>query len=298
MNDSLLLASIAEFRELIFKCFAIAGVRTVAEVGAWQGAFTKHLASWAEANQGMIYCVEPHPVAPLPEICESSSNVQLVQGRSPNVLQSFEACDVYILDSDHNYYTVYSDLAALEELSKRSNKEFIIFLQDIGWPFGRRDGYGDPSLIPPEAIHPYTYGKAVIPDSPDLVDVGFSGGDEWAWATEEGGLRNGTMTALEDFLHERTDIVCHIVPCVFHLAVIYPRSLPNASKLTEYLAEYDNNPILARLERNRLAWFVRTLQLEKELEEVQRHAEPVPIRRLARRYLPQGVRKQLRRLIG
>lgn len=300
--DELFLTSIAEFRELIFDCFEIAGVRTIAEVGAWQGAFTEHLAGWAEERQARVYSVEPNPTERLTAICEGSRNVDLVVARSPDAFAEFEVCDAYILDTDHNYYTVHRELMALDELARSSGKQFIVLLQDIGWPFGRRDSYGDTSLIPEEALRPHTFGKGVVLDTPELVDAGFRG--NWAWADQYGGAANGTMTALDDFLRDRPDLQHHIVPCVFNLAVIYPRSLPVASALGDYLRAYDNNALLARMEENRLALYLRVLELHQKLDLAQPDAERLleeqssPGRRLIRRLLPKTLRRQLRRFIG
>ena len=304
--DKLFLTSIAEFRELIFDCFEIAGIRKIAEVGAWQGDFTEHLAAWAAEHQARVYSVEPNPTERLTAICEGSPNVDLIVARSPDAFAEFEVCDAYILDTDHNYYTVYRELIALDELARSSGKQFIILLQDIGWPFGRRDSYGDTSLIPREALRPHTFGKGVVLDRPELVDAGFRG--NWAWADQYGGAANGTMTALEDFLRGRPDLLCQIIPSVFCLAAIYPRSLPNADALQDYLRVYDNNALLARLEQNRLTLYLRVLELQQRLESAQHGAEEQaarlledqssPGRRLVRRLLPKTLRRQLRRLIG
>ncbi|HZP25646.1 MAG TPA: class I SAM-dependent methyltransferase [Dehalococcoidia bacterium] len=304
--DELFLTSIAEFRELIFDCFEIAGVRTIAEVGAWQGAFTEHLAAWAKEHQARVYSVEPNPTGRLTAICESSPQVDLIVARSPDAFAEFEVCDAYILDTDHNYYTVNRELTALDKLARSSGKQFVILLQDIGWPFGRRDSYGDASLIPSEALRPHSFGKGVVLDSTELVDTGFRG--NWAWADQQGGASNGTMTALEDFLRDRPHLQHHIVPCIFYLAIIYPRSLPAATALGTYLRAYDNNALLARLEHNRLALYLRVLDLQQRFESTQHGEEEQaarlleqqssPGRRLIRRLLPKTLRHQLRRLIG
>jgi hypothetical protein len=61
------------------------------------------------------------------------------------------------------------------------------------------------------------------------------------------------LTAIEDFLHGREgELEFAIVPAFFGLGVIWPRSAPYDEALRELLAPWDRNPVIARLEENRV----------------------------------------------
>jgi hypothetical protein len=68
----------------------------------------------------------------------------------------------------------------------------MIFLHDVSRPFGRRDMYYQPELIPERHRHAYER-KTVIADKTEVIVYN---------ATHEGGERNGVLTAIEDFMTE------------------------------------------------------------------------------------------------
>lgn len=267
----MLIYSLAEFRELIFQCFRAAGVRTIIEVGAEHGTFTRELVAWAEENDGHLYTVEPQPGPEVLALSESSERVTLVQGRSPQALGELPPADAYLLDGDHNYYTVYNELKAVAEAAGAAGKPYLVLMQDIGWPCGRRDFYYAPDALPPEAVHPYSFEKGVIIGSSQLVEGGFRSEGQFAWALEEGGPANGVFTALEDFLEEHPEAMFAHVPAVFGLAVVYPKDAPFAEQLSELLRPLDNNDLLKRLEDNRLRLYLRLLEMQDE--RTHEHAE-------------------------
>jgi hypothetical protein len=60
------------------------------------------------------------------------------------------------------------------------------------------------------------------------------------------------LTAIEDFIAEREDLRLAVVPAFFGLGLLYERSAPYADALGRQLDPWDGNPLLARLERNRV----------------------------------------------
>jgi predicted O-methyltransferase YrrM len=107
--------------------------------------------------------------------------------------------DCILIDGDHNWYTVYNELRLIRErdLLRRGG---IIFFHDVSWPYGRRDMYYQPELIPSAHRHPYEC-KAIVAGKSELVDREASDAAIHN-ATEEGGRRNGVLTAIEDFMKE------------------------------------------------------------------------------------------------
>jgi hypothetical protein len=107
--------------------------------------------------------------------------------------------DCILIDGDHNWYTVYNELRLIRE---RELLRFggMIFFHDVSWPYGRRDMYYQPELIPAAHRHAYER-KGIVAGKSELVD---SGGCNATLcnATHEGGPRNGVLTAIEDFIEE------------------------------------------------------------------------------------------------
>jgi hypothetical protein len=99
----------------------------------------------------------------------------------------------------------------------------------------------------------------------------------YAAAEREGGPRNGVFTALEDFLDRRGDLQCAMLPPFFGLAVVWHPDAPWAQAVAEFVAPWDRNPVLERLEANRvyqlaiahtrsqkLKWATRALEEQRE----------------------------------
>ena len=75
-----------------------------------------------------------------------------------------------LIDGDHNWYTVLSELETIERLCDERGQGFpLVLLHDIGWPYGRRDLYYDPASIPEEHRKPYDK-KGMLPGVPGLVE--------------------------------------------------------------------------------------------------------------------------------
>ncbi|MDQ3569725.1 MAG: class I SAM-dependent methyltransferase [Actinomycetota bacterium] len=264
----LLLHSLSELREVIFPCLDLSGARTIVEVGGEDGTFTRELLAWAQKSQGAVYCVDPQPSEKLVQLCAQSDAAELISDRSPEALDTLDRADAYVLDGDHNYYTVKSELEAIERKSRNGDGMPLVFLHDVGWPCGRRDQYYSPESLPSEAVHPHTYDRGVTPESRGVIEGGFRGAGEFAFAVQEGGEANGVLTAVEDFLEGHADLALAKVPCVFGLGVIYRMSSPEGRAAGELLRPYDGNPLLERLERNRMALFLRVLETQDDLRSI------------------------------
>ena len=60
------------------------------------------------------------------------------------------------------------------------------------------------------------------------------------------------LTAVEDFVAERDGLRLAIVPAFFGLGVVWSPDAPYADALAELLEPWDRNPLLERLETNRV----------------------------------------------
>ena len=128
--------------------------------------------------------------------------------------------DAALIDGDHNWYTVYNELRLLAEGARRHGTPLpVLILHDVLWPYGRRDLYYAPEQIPEEFRQPYAT-KGMRPGSKKLLDRGGLN-PTMCNALEEGGPRNGVMTAVDDFIaeHDRPLRVV-VLPIYFGLAIV------------------------------------------------------------------------------
>lgn len=262
----LLLHSLATFEPLITGVLDAAGARRVAEVGGEGGTFTRQLLSWAERVDGDVHCVDPAPSVELERLAERAERLHLVRAASPGALEQLPRLDAYIIDGDHNHWTVRAELQALDAFVCDQERPAVVVLHDVAWPSARRDSYYAPERLPAEGLHPHSNVGGAVPGVAELRDEGFSSAGGWAFARTEGGPRNGVLTAVEDHLAERPDLELAVVPAVFGLGVVFRSSAPWAPRVRELVAPYQL-PLIARLEENRLALFLEVLRLQREIEE-------------------------------
>jgi len=169
----------------------------VCEIGASRGASTDSLLALPDVSITVIDpCLDldleaKYAGEPRATICKANSLFAL-----PTLGQAY---DCILIDGDHNWYTVYNELRTISErlLLQRGG---IIFLHDVGWPYGRRDMYYQPHTIPSEYRHGYARRGIVWGQNKLSDDAGINVG--LCNATHEGGRRNGVLTGIEDFLRE------------------------------------------------------------------------------------------------
>jgi hypothetical protein len=261
MADDVLIYSLSEHRDLIFALFSAAEPSRVVEIGSEAGGMTREMCRWSDETGGSFTAIEPFPVAEVRALEASVDGFTLVEGRSPEALSDVPPADAYLIDGDHNYWTVSRELEALYA----DGRAPLAVLHDVGWPCARRDQYYAVEALPPEAVHPHNYSRGRAPGESELVDRGFGGGGSFAVACEEGGPRNGVLTAVEDFLSSRSDLSYAHVPAVFGLGVIWSSEAPYASRVAELMAPWDSNPLLERLEENRMRLYMRVLEQQDRL---------------------------------
>jgi hypothetical protein len=119
----------------------------------------------------------------------------------------------------------------------------------VCWPHARRDSYFSPEAIPDEHRKPMVQGAGLFPGEAGLRP----GGLPFTWAAEEeGGPGNGVLTAVEEFVAERDGLRLAIVPAFFGLGVAWHRDASWAGAIADVVDRWDRNPLLERLEANRV----------------------------------------------
>jgi hypothetical protein len=259
----LLLHSLSELREIWLPLIELADVRSATEIGSESGVTSRLLIERLhDAGGGRLTIIDPGAVE-----VSSPADVEreIIRGFSPAALEGLHSTDLYLIDGDHNYWTVSSELQAISAASKDRDHFPLLLLNDVSWPAARRDQYYDPTRLPPEAVHPHSYELGAVPGERLLKPSGFRGEGSFAYALEEGGPRNGVLTAVEHFLSERSELELHIVAPVFGLGVIVDRAAPWIEPARELLAPYAGSAFLARLEDNRTRLYVRIIELQDAL---------------------------------
>lgn len=240
--------SLVNSAELILPCLDAAGVRSVVEIGAYAGDVTRLLLAWASRSGARIVTIDPSPQDALVRLASEHEDFELVRATSLDALSKIELPDAVIVDGDHNYYTVSRELETIQERAADRTLPLLLF-HDVCWPHARRDDYFDPTQIPEDARHSYVAGAGLHPDDPGV----YPGSLPFRFAAaREGGPRNGVLTAVEDFVarHERLRLA--VVPVFFGLGVVWDTSAPWAGAVADILAQWDRNPLLERLEANRV----------------------------------------------
>ncbi|MFZ5746593.1 MAG: class I SAM-dependent methyltransferase [Pseudomonadota bacterium] len=257
MTD-LLIHSMTEFSELILDCLNMAGARDIAEVGAEFGGMSQLLAAYARATGGSLTSIDPAPKQLFLDWAEATPEVRHIAKPSLEAMPELANIDAWMLDGDHNYYTVLHELKLADRLSKRDGKPLLAFLHDVSWPCGRRDFYYAPDRIPAEHRHPYSWEAGISLDDNGVLPPGrgFRGAGQFAVALHAGGPRNGVMTAVEDFItearSEQRPLAFGHIPAVFGLGILFDASAPWAQGIAERIHPLHNNELIATLEENRL----------------------------------------------
>ena len=240
--------SLANVAEILFPCLEAVQARTVVEVGAYKGELTAVLLEWAGRSGARVTAIEPKPPAELEELAARNPDLEVVRQTSHRALGEIDPPDAVIIDGDHNWWTLSEELRLLDERSPGAGLPLLMF-HDVGWPHARRDTYYDPDGIPEEHRQPLAHETRLAPGNPGAADHGLP--YEWAAACE-GGPRNGVLTALEDFTAERPDLRLAVVPAFFGFAVLWRRDASFAAAVEEIVAPWEHNPLLERLEANRV----------------------------------------------
>lgn len=232
------------------------GADTVVEIGAEQGRTTRLLCERAAGRNGKVIAIDPQPRFDVSAWeLEWGGRLQVIRARSLDVIAKLPAADAVLVDGDHNYFTVSRELEAMDTGAKnRGEAPPVFLLHDVGWPYGRRDLYYDPESIPFE--HRHDAARAAL--HPGRKEAGGSGvnGDLWN-AVEEGGPRNGVLTAVEDFISERPEqFVTTLLPGWHGLAILVPTATASRPEVDQELRRINSTGFLREwaggLERARI----------------------------------------------
>lgn len=179
-----------------------AGAKTILEIGSEFGISTNALLEYVGNVGGHLHSIDPVPDFDADRLQRDNAAIlTLYRDLSLNVLPQLPPVDVALVDGDHNWYTVYNELRVIEDIHGHDPlRQPLVFVHDIGWPYGRRDLYYNPATIPDEFRNEYQC-KGLFPRRSELADEGGMN-PTYCNAVREGGERNGVLTGVEDYIRE------------------------------------------------------------------------------------------------
>jgi cephalosporin hydroxylase len=197
-----------------------AHARRVVEIGALRGETTDRMLGDLGPD-AELHVIDPAPAFdPAEHEQRFPGRYQFHRGLSLEVLPTLGPIDAALIDGDHNWYTVHNELRLLAESARRHGTDLpVLILHDVLWPYGRRDLYYAPERIPAEFRQPWR--RAGMNPGAKRLHPSKGLNPNMCNAEEEGGPRNGVMTALEDFLATHPGPVRRVVlPLYFGLAIV------------------------------------------------------------------------------
>lgn len=270
--SELLIHSMAEFSDVILGVLDLSGARTVVQIGVEVTqefsteirGMTQTLAAFCARKRGRLIAIDPTPAPGFVGWAAAQRHVSHIASPSLDVVAALTGIDAWVIDGDHNYYTVFNELTAADALARRERTPLLAVLQHVGWPCARRDMYYAPGRIPAEYRQPCSHDAGVTLDDPGYrIDRGYRGTGDFAWALQAGGPENGVLTAIEDFCRRAESgsrrLLYAQIPAVFGLGVLFDADAPWAVAVAEALIPFHENPLLARLETNRLRNYLTVL---------------------------------------
>src|SRR4051812_30978342 len=133
MSD-LLIHSMSEFSDLILGVLHAAGARTLAEVGAEFGGMSQQLAAYAQVTGGSLTSMDPCPKQEFLAWAAHCPSVRHIAAPSLEAMPDLTDIDAWVIDGDHNYYTVRNELRIADANSRRDGKPLLAILHDVSWP--------------------------------------------------------------------------------------------------------------------------------------------------------------------
>ena len=206
----------------------------VLEIGASEG---KHSRMLLTQSGIALTIVDPCLDQPLDQEFHSDPRITVHKGISLDVLPKLSGeFDAILIDGDHNWYTVLSELNLIQEKNLLAANG-VVFFHDVGWPYGRRDMYYQPELIPIESRQPYVQ-MGIVQGQDELSPESDFNANHFN-AKLEGGRKNGVLTAIEDFVDESDGVfTLFTVEEENGLGVMIRTADPEASEALEDLKRY------------------------------------------------------------
>ena len=145
-----------------------------------------------------------------------------------NLLAELSDYDAIFLNDDPNWFTVFNELKIIKEM----NEEFpLVFICNNIFPHKRRDSYINPEIIPIEFRKDFS--KTFDYNNVKLNDGFFH-------ANEENTIKNGVLTAIEDFLKDNMSIGMMDFKLINGITILYPKNSISQLRLSGLSEEIED----------------------------------------------------------
>ena len=194
------------------------------EIGAEFGWNTRHILEYCQNNGSHLDVID---TVPLPSLLDTlaqygDAEATLHTNKSVDVIDKIPPVDFVLLDGDHNWRSVYTELNMIFSAADRGGaRPPVVIAHDCAWPYARRDMYYSPDDWVETERKPYAY-RAIYPGEAELCDKGLNA--RFANALVEGGAENGVLTAIEDFVKSRGEVTLKVLPFHNGLGILIPES--------------------------------------------------------------------------
>ena len=226
----------------------------IVEIGSETGVNTINILEYCIEYDGHMTSIDPFPLFDINEFKDKyGDKFEIYQDLSLNVLSQLNDYDAILIDGDHNWYTVYNELKLIEQNFK-CKKFPLVFLHDIGWPYARRDLYYNPDNIPEEYRQSYEK-KGMYPDKSELEE---ERGLNYFLnnAVRDDTLKNGVLTAVEDFIYEsELEFSFITIDAFFGFGILFPENKELESFVKETIA---NSDLIGMVEKDRVEVLANT----------------------------------------
>ncbi len=243
----------------------------IVEVGSDSGINTENILKYCMENDARLTAIDPLPKFDIDKYKDKyGDKFEIYKDLSLSRLPLLKDYDVILIDGDHNWYTVYNELKIIEKTFK--DKKFpVIFLHDVGWPYGRRDLYYNPENIPKYFQHPYKK-LGIYPGKLELVDEGGLNNHLFN-SVYANNPNNGVLAAVEDFIDEsELEFYFDMTPAFYGLGILYPK-MDKLKKTIESVIE--NSDLMAVLEKERAKLSIFNLEMAKKNSFIQANSKKI-----------------------
>jgi len=243
------LVSMANYLPLLTPLIEAKSPKELCEIGAYRGISTRALCDLAARLGATLHVVDP--VSDYKQMLSRSDVVQHHKMLSEEFLSRPNDVGVYFIDGDHNYEVVSRELELITA-EKESDTCPLLFMHDVGWPWGYRDLYYDKSRV--KQVGQLSESNSVVLGHSAEFEITLP--VEQDFASSEGGQKNGVRKAIHDFLVHNPNWEMISLPSLFGLGVVFNRKserrevVQQLERLTESFALF--NPFLGTLELNRI----------------------------------------------
>jgi hypothetical protein len=135
-SEELLLHSLSAFRGVLARLFEALRPRSICEVGIEGGLTARFLLDYCRDQDCRYTGIDPSIPDDVQRMILDAGQT-FVQEPSLTALPALPLHDLYLIDGDHNYYTVSGELRIILEQARSGNRYPCILLHDVTWPCAR-----------------------------------------------------------------------------------------------------------------------------------------------------------------